>query len=126
MVFLLLFPIVVRGLGLSISMTVMCRHDGQQVESSTGGLKIFMSSFRSNVVRIRVQKKTGMENADLLAEAGGTAEAEAGIWGKISDTISKCVPLFPILLFFLFPRHPSVQLCGQTFNSLPWASCTSC
>jgi hypothetical protein len=52
-------------------------------------VKIFMSSFRSNVVRIKVQKKEGMENADLLADADETAEAETGIWGRISDTLSK-------------------------------------
>lgn len=65
------------------------RLDGAEVKPEAGGVKVLVSSFRSNVVRIRVQKKPGMENADLLADAGEPDQADSGIWGRISDSITK-------------------------------------
>lgn len=51
------------------------------IHGTDGSTRVIISSFRSHVLKIRVTKKPGKAQADLLAEDG---EANSGIWDSIT------------------------------------------
>lgn len=55
--------------------------EGPNTVHGTDGTRVIISSLRSHVLKIRVTKKPGQANADLLAEDG---EANTGIWSSIT------------------------------------------
>ncbi|CAG0922145.1 unnamed protein product, partial [Notodromas monacha] len=82
--------------GRSSELFQISSYDGVEVKPDSTGVRILMSSFRSNVVRVKVQKKPGMEMADLLADSDQMDEDSAGLWNRITDSISK----YRVCIFF--------------------------
>ena len=57
-----------------------CSVDGDDLPEGAAGVSVVISSFRSHVVKLRVTKKPGMEQMDLLSDE---TDESAGIWGSI-------------------------------------------
>ncbi|XP_037075354.1 LOW QUALITY PROTEIN: UDP-glucose:glycoprotein glucosyltransferase 1-like [Pollicipes pollicipes] len=57
--------------------------DGQELPERASGVSVVISSFRSHVVKLRVAKKPGMEQLDLLSDE---TDESSGIWGSIKST----------------------------------------
>lgn len=58
--------------------------DGPNTIYSTDGTRVVISSLRSHVLKLRVTKKPGKANADLLSE---DKDAGGGIWDSISSIV---------------------------------------
>ena len=59
-------------------------HENTDPSSNESNVIILMNSFRSNVIKVRVNKKAGMANEDLLQD-DGEDDFENSIWGSISS-----------------------------------------
>lgn len=55
-------------------------HEGSDTPVNSSDIKVLISSLRSHVLKLKVQKKPDKLNADLLAED----EAASGIWNSIT------------------------------------------
>ncbi|XP_055550572.1 UDP-glucose:glycoprotein glucosyltransferase [Wyeomyia smithii] len=58
--------------------------DGTNVIHSINGTRVILSSLRSHVLKLRVTKKPGKANADLLSEE---KDSTGGIWNSISSIV---------------------------------------
>ena len=60
--------------------------DGVDLPAEATGVSVVISSFRSHVVKLRVAKKPGMEQMDLLSD---DADESAGLWGSIKRSADR-------------------------------------
>ncbi|XP_058455757.1 UDP-glucose:glycoprotein glucosyltransferase [Malaya genurostris] len=58
--------------------------DGPNVAHSNDGTRVLLSSLKSHVLKLRVTKKTGKANADLLSD---DKDSGGGIWDSISSIV---------------------------------------
>ena len=59
---------------------VLCSHE-ETDSSSNDDVVILMDSFKSKIVSMKVRKRPGMEEMDLLSE---DKDEEQGLWGSLS------------------------------------------
>lgn len=59
--------------------------EGTNTKHSANGTRVIISSLRSHVLKLRVTKKPGMQQADLLADDN---DSSGGIWNSIANTIT--------------------------------------
>ncbi|XP_043227369.1 UDP-glucose:glycoprotein glucosyltransferase 1-like isoform X2 [Amphibalanus amphitrite] len=69
--------------GRSADLYSLVSVDGTEIPSDAPGVSVVISSFRSHVVKVRVAKKPGMEQMDLLSDE---TDDSSGIWGSIKST----------------------------------------
>lgn len=55
-------------------------HEGTDTPDNSTDIKVLISSLRSHIVKLRVQKKPDKFNVDLLSDD----EANGGIWNSIT------------------------------------------
>lgn len=69
-----------------------CRHTGNgRWEKAEDRLSVAVSSFSGEVHVVRVEKRSGMEDAHLLYGNEETAETEKESQGSVWDTLSRYV-----------------------------------
>ncbi|XP_077205462.1 UDP-glucose:glycoprotein glucosyltransferase 1 isoform X1 [Paroedura picta] len=56
-------------------------HDGTDSLPDASEVVVVMNSFKSKIIKVKVQKKLDMINEDLLSD--GTSENESGFWGSL-------------------------------------------
>lgn len=59
--------------------------EGPNTKHSVDSTRVVVSSLKSHVLKLRVTKKPGMQQADLL---GDDSAASSGIWNSITSTIT--------------------------------------
>nr|XP_018911723.1 PREDICTED: UDP-glucose:glycoprotein glucosyltransferase [Bemisia tabaci] len=60
-------------------------HEGSDTPEGSADIKVLISSFRSHVLKLKVQKKPDKLNVDLL---GDEDDNKSGIWNSITSTFS--------------------------------------
>lgn len=70
--------------GRSADLFDIVSHDGSDTPPNSTDIKVVISSFRSNVLKLRVQKKPDKMNLDLLSEDDDANNP--GIWNSITST----------------------------------------
>lgn len=65
---------------IQLNNLIIFSHEGTDTPANSSDIKVLLSSFKSNVVKLRVQKKADKVNMDLLTED----EPTSGIWNSIT------------------------------------------
>lgn len=65
---------------LNIFLFLYNSHDGSDTPANSSDIKVLISSLRSHIVKLRVQKKAEKYGMDLLSED----EPNSGIWNSIT------------------------------------------
>ncbi|XP_067014377.2 UDP-glucose:glycoprotein glucosyltransferase isoform X2 [Anabrus simplex] len=68
--------------GRSADIYDIVSHDGSDTPANSSDIKVLISSFRSNVIKLKVSKKPDKQGMDLLAED----DPSSGIWNSITST----------------------------------------
>lgn len=68
---------------LSIFNCSVFSHDGTDTPANSSDIKVLISSLRSHIVKLRVQKKPEKFNMDLLSED----DSPSGIWNSIARLV---------------------------------------
>ncbi|XP_068902537.1 UDP-glucose:glycoprotein glucosyltransferase isoform X2 [Tenebrio molitor] len=71
--------------GRSAEIYDIVSHDGSDTPANSSDIKVLISSLRSHIVKLRVQKKPDKYNMDLLSED----EPNSGIWNSITSSFGK-------------------------------------
>ncbi|RZC41026.1 UDP-glucose:glycoprotein glucosyltransferase, partial [Asbolus verrucosus] len=71
--------------GRSAEIYDIVNHDGSDTPANSSDIKVLISSLRSHIVKLRVQKKPDKYNMDLLSED----EPNSGIWNSITSSFTK-------------------------------------
>ncbi|KAJ3654931.1 hypothetical protein Zmor_014082 [Zophobas morio] len=71
--------------GRSAEIYDIVSHDGSDTPVNSSDIKVLISSLRSHIVKLRVQKKPDKYNMDLLSED----EPNSGIWNSITSSFTK-------------------------------------
>lgn len=71
--------------GRSAEIYSIASHEGTDTPVGSDDVEIIMSSFRSQVVKVRVAKQAGKQNMELLAD---DSEESGGLWNSITSTFS--------------------------------------
>ncbi|XP_076033465.1 UDP-glucose-glycoprotein glucosyltransferase isoform X2 [Oratosquilla oratoria] len=96
-------------------------HEGTDTPKGSEDVQVVMSSFKSQVVKVRVAKKPGMQNVELLQEEENTG----GLWNSITSTFSssageepeETVNVFSLASGHLYERLMRIMIasvCRQT------------
>ncbi|XP_014669413.1 PREDICTED: UDP-glucose:glycoprotein glucosyltransferase 1-like [Priapulus caudatus] len=72
--------------GRSSDIYTISDHYGTDSPRNSSDVITLMDSFKSKIIKVRVQKQAGKENEDLLKEEGD--DDSASIWSSISNTLS--------------------------------------
>ncbi|XP_018571194.1 UDP-glucose:glycoprotein glucosyltransferase [Anoplophora glabripennis] len=70
--------------GRSADIYDIVSHDGTDSPANSSDIKVLLSSLRSHIVKLRVQKKPDKLNVDLLAED----DTNSGIWNSITSSFT--------------------------------------
>ncbi|XP_074027064.1 UDP-glucose-glycoprotein glucosyltransferase [Leptinotarsa decemlineata] len=70
--------------GRSADIYDIVSHDGSDTPENSTDIKVLISSLRSHIVKLRVQKKSDKQNVDLLSDD----EGGSGIWNSIASSFS--------------------------------------
>ncbi|XP_045583681.2 UDP-glucose:glycoprotein glucosyltransferase 1 isoform X2 [Procambarus clarkii] len=71
--------------GRSSEIYSIASHEGTDTPAGSEDVQIIMSSFKSHVVKVRVAKKPGKQNMQLLSDDN---EESGGLWNSITSTFS--------------------------------------
>lgn len=70
--------------GRSADIYDIVSHDGSDTPANSTDIKVLISSFRSHIVKLRVQKKPDKYNMDLLSDD----DENGGLWNSITSSFS--------------------------------------
>ncbi|XP_015835986.1 UDP-glucose:glycoprotein glucosyltransferase isoform X2 [Tribolium castaneum] len=73
--------------GRSAEIYDIVSHDGSDTPANSSDIKVLISTLRSHIVKLRVQKKPDKFNMDLLSED----EPNSGIWNSITSLYSHAI-----------------------------------
>uniref|UniRef100_T1J9H3 UDP-glucose:glycoprotein glucosyltransferase n=1 Tax=Strigamia maritima TaxID=126957 RepID=T1J9H3_STRMM len=71
--------------GRSSEIYDIVNHDNIAAPAGSSDIQVFISSFKSHIIKLKVNKKPDKHNVDLLSEDG---EQNGGIWDSIASTLS--------------------------------------
>ncbi|KAG7169373.1 UDP-glucose:glycoprotein glucosyltransferase 1-like [Homarus americanus] len=71
--------------GRSSDIYSIASHEGTDTPTGSEDVQIILSSFKSHVVKVRVAKKPGKQNVQLLSDDN---EESGGLWNSITSTFS--------------------------------------
>ena len=71
----------------------MGSHEGTDTPANSSDIQVLISSFKSHVLKLKVNKKAGKQHVDLLADdddddSGGGGGGGGGLWSSIASTFS--------------------------------------
>jgi len=108
--------------GRSKDIYTVVSHEGTDTPGG-GDPTVLLSSFQSQVVKVRVSKKPGMQDADLLSEEG---EEAGGLWSTIANTFSsedqtkeqdETVNIFSVASGHLYERFLRIMMVSVRKNT---------
>lgn len=76
----------------------ICSHEGSDTPANSSDIKVLISSLRSHVLKLKVQKKPDKLNVDLLAED----DSNSGLWNSITRYVQYYHFISSYLVTFIY------------------------